>query len=220
MSDRRAAASLGDHFPEMKEDLVSGVELSGMQNGDAEDGVSHSLIVSAINHIAERAAKIDPRLAVPVRPILRIGGIFVVVALLLGLAYLVHPQPIRDAWDRLVHPSKQEIFTYTRISVEPGNHIIRIGDTVDISVTTSGHSVDMARIRAKKKSGPLHVKFPCEGNKATWKSNPLFEDLKYRVLAGDAQSDEYTIRVVPPPDNLGVGEEDKDLIEFTTKDKV
>lgn len=200
MSYRRAAASLGDYFPEMKEDLLSGVELSGMQNGEAEEGVSHSLIVSAINHIAERAAKIDPRLAVSVRPILKIGGIFVLVTLLLGLAYLLHPKPFEDAFNRLLQPDRHtEFFTYTRIAVRPGNHIIRTGDSIDISITTSGRPVDVAYIRAKKKSGPLRVKFPCMENKATWKSAPLFEDLKYRVYAGDARSDEYMIRVVPPP---------------------
>jgi len=200
MSDRRAASSLGEHFPEMREDLLSGVELSSIEGEEAEEGVSHSLIVSAVRHIADRASKIDPRRAVPIRPLLKTGGVLVIAVMLFQVVYFFQREPIRNALRRLFQPTRPvEFFSYTKVHVEQGDHIIRTGDTFEVSVTTSGRPAEVAYLQARKKSGPLRKKLPFHNGTARWLSAPLFEELTYRVLAGDDISDWYKVRVVPPP---------------------
>lgn len=200
MSDRRAASSLGRHFPEMREDLLSGVELSSIQDEKAEEGMSHSLIVSAVRHIAERASRIDPRLAVSIRPLLKIGGILLVAVLLFQVVYYFQREPIRNALRRLFQPTRSvEFFSYTKVHVEPGDHILRTGDIFELSITTTGRPAKVANLQARKKSGPLRKKLPFEEGIARWRSAPLFEEFTYRALAGDGISDWYTVRVVSPP---------------------
>jgi len=200
MSDRRAAAALGEHFPDMKEDLVSGVELSGIQNKQDEEGFSHSLIMSAIRNIADRASRIDPRLAVSLRPVLKVIGILVIVGLLFQGAYLLHREPIRNALRRLFQPTEEVgFFSYTNVHVQPGDHIIRTGDTFEVVITTSGREAEEARLEVRKKSGPFRTRMPFEQGEARWWSSPLFEEIDYRAVAGDGISDWFHVRVVPPP---------------------
>lgn len=198
MSDRRAATRLGRRFPEMREDLLSAVELSAVPSG--EQGVSRSLILSVIRHIAVRARKIDYRAAVPLRPLLKVAAALVVVALLFQAAYLSRPEAIRNALRRLFLPNKSvAFFSYTKLDVQPGDHVIRTGDTVDVLITTSRRLAKVARLEGRSGSISIRRKLACEQGRATWQSAPLFEDLIYRARAGDALSEWYRVRVAPPP---------------------
>ena len=82
MGDRDAAARLGHHYPKVEEDLVSAVELSTDEVG--EQGISVGLIRSALHKIAGRAQGVDYRRAVSLRPLLKAGGVLLVLG---GLAY-------------------------------------------------------------------------------------------------------------------------------------
>jgi len=198
MTDRRAAAGLGARFPKMKEDLVSAVELNRIQ--DAEHGVSRSLIASVIRRVAARAARIDYRAAVPVRPLLKAAAVALIVAALFEAAYLSRPEAIQNALHRLFRPDKPvSFFSYTKLNVEPGDHVIRTGDACEVLIRTSGRRATAARLEARNVSGKFTRKLPCKEGKATWCSAPLFEDLTYRVRARDATSSWYRVRVVPAP---------------------
>ena len=203
MRDLDAAARLGHHYPAVEEDLVSAVELSA-ENLD-EQGVSHGLIASALRHISARARTVNYRAAVPVRPLLKAGLVVLGVLALLFAAYQVRPEAFRNALARLFRPAAAvPFFSYTKLSVEPGDCVVRVGDSLDVVVTTSGRPAALARLYGRRGDGSepsdaLFVRLACEKGVGRWTTGPLFKDISYRVSAGDAISDWRRIRVVPPP---------------------
>jgi len=200
ISDRDAAVRVGRHFPQMEEDLVSAVELSA-QEDRTENGISRSLILSVLDRIAGRATgKVDHRAAVSLAPMLLAAAALVAVAAILAGAWLVRRPSIENALLRLFQPNRAvPYFSYTRVAVEPGDQVVRVGDAAKVEVALSGRPVESALLDARSGSSPLRVTLPCEEGRAEWQSGALFEDLNYRVLAGDAASDWYRVRVVPPP---------------------
>lgn len=206
MGDRDAAARLGHHYPKVEEDLVSAVELSA--EGLDERGISQGLLRSALSQIAARAKSVDYRAAVSLRPLRRASGVMLVLVAMLLAAYLLRPEAIRNALVRLFRPS-EEFFSYTKLKVEPGDCVVRIGDTVDVVATTWGRQAEVARLYGRKDGGAtgvehgagdrIFVRLECEDGVGTWHSGPLFKGLTYRVSAGDAISEWHQIRVVPPP---------------------
>jgi hypothetical protein len=271
MSDRRAAVRLGDQFPDAEEDLVTAVELT--RDTHRMPGVSESLIASALESISERATKLNVRLAVSVRPMLELLGVFVVVALILGGLYALRPEAIQNAFARILRPDKNvDFFSYVRPRVAPGEQelVIAKGDSVSIWARLDApYAVDSARLNARLVDGtgailsasrsdleaevdrgqwlydPLFVKNPSfrkilgggtgdgansewlfdavfgskelrDKSKAAmpgffgsgrrdivkWKSGALFNDLNYRLRAGDGRSPDngwHKVRVVEAP---------------------
>ncbi|MFP4057111.1 MAG: hypothetical protein ACLF0G_09610 [Candidatus Brocadiia bacterium] len=198
MRDRDAAVRLGGRFPEAEEDLVSAVELSG--EGRFHQGVSRSLVASALSHIVARTRGLNVRAAVPFRPVLRAGAVLAVVAGGFCAGYLLRPEAVSNALMRLFLPTRDvPFFCYTHVSVSPGDHVVRTGDVVEVEAVVGGRAVSAVRLEARNGSGPLRLELPCDDGRASWESGPLFETLDYRVRAGDAISEWYRVRVVPPP---------------------
>ena len=197
LGDRHAALRLGRRFPDMQEDLVSAVELTSPDN---HQGVSRSLVANAIQQITRRTAGADPRAAVAIRPLVQAGVVCVAVALSLCAAYLLRPEAVGNALARLLRPhSAIPFFSYTKLRVHPGDHVVRTGDAVDLCAQTWGVPAARVRLDAHTDDETLGLTLPCTDGRARWRSGPLFGDLAYRMRAGDAQSDWYRVRVVPPP---------------------
>jgi hypothetical protein len=201
ITDRDAAVRVGRHFPDMQEDLVSAVELSNdAQSGS--DTMSHGLVVSVLDRIAGRAqSKVDPRRAVSLKPMFLAGLAMVVMAGILAGAYIVRPESVYNALMRLFQPTQSiPYYSYTKIDgISPGDQVIRRGDTAELIIALSGKVPESVRLEAKAGNTPVRATLACENAKAEWKSGALFEDFTYRIVAGDALSDWYHIRVVPPP---------------------
>ncbi len=198
MRYRQAAFRLGRHFPNMQEDLVTAVELGSMSAD--QQGVSRSLVDSALEQIEGRTEKLDYRAAISFRPLLQAAVVFLILAGTLGLMHLSRPEAVQNALTRLFRPNSQvPFFCYTKLNVLSGNQVIANGQTAEVTAEMSGKYPSTARLEARNGGGLLRVNLTCTGNTAHWRSGPLFENLDYRVLAGDARSDWYRIRVVPPP---------------------
>jgi len=198
LRDRDVAVRLGRHFPKVEEDLVTAVEFT--TNGDSVEGVSPGLVSSALRQIDERSAKIDHRPAVPLRPLWRVCACFLLLAAALQWAYLLRPEAVVNALHRLVLPNDEvPYFSYTRLAIEPGDQVIRTGDPASVRVRVHGRAVKRAYLSALNGGAPLRVALLCERRRASWTSGPLFEDLRYRVRAGDALSQWHSVRVLPPP---------------------
>jgi len=198
VSDRRAAVDLGESFPAAGEDLLSAVELGAA--ADAEEGVSRSLVASALRKIAQRATGVDYRVAAPMRPVLKVAAVLGVVAAVLLAAYLLRPEGMTNALVRLFKPgSDVPYYSYTDLRVSPGDGVVAIGSSVDIELILSGAVPEEARLDGRTGEDSIRVVLPCESGRASWQSGPLFEDLSYRVRAGDALAGWHTIRVMPPP---------------------
>jgi len=202
VSDRNAAARLGRRFPDVQEDLVTAVELS--RNGGSGNGVSPALVRSALSQIETRAATVDPRAAVPLKPMLRAALVLLLVAAVLGAAYWSGPAAVQNALRRLFLPDRDvAFFSYTRLTVAPGDLTVREGDTVELLAMQAGRQVGRARLDARNEREALSPVLTCTAGRAVWTSPPLFDDLRYRFVAGDAISDWHHIRVVPAPSVAG-----------------
>ncbi len=203
LRDRETAARLGEHFPKVEEDLVSAVELSS-ESFD-EQGISHGLVKSALHQIADRSRTVDYKAAVPLRPLAKACGIALALGAVLFAAYQIRPEGIRNALARLFRPAAGvPYYSYTRLTVQPGDRVVRLGDPVDIVIATSGQPASAARLDARKGDGAeaadrIRLQLACLQGAAHWDTGPLFKDLTYRVTAGDALSPWHRIRVVPPP---------------------
>jgi len=195
---REAAIRLGRRFPRMEEDMVSAVELGGLADG--RQGVSRSLVRSALEKIESRTETVDPRPAVPLRPLVQGAVVFVALAGLLTAGHLLRPEAFENALARLLRPDRAlPYFCYTKLSVTPGDRVIAAGDKAEVVARVSGRRPDEARLEAVSGGQKLSVKLACADGAARWRSAALFEDLDYRVFAGDAISDWRRIRVFPPP---------------------
>ncbi len=203
MRDRDAAAKLGHHFPKVEEDLVSAVELSSPELN--EQGISHGLVVSALGQIAGRSKDVDYRRAVPVKPLLKVAGAVAAVLAVLFVGYQLQREAVRNALTRLFRPTARvPFFSYTKLEVAPGDRVVRVGDAVEVVATTTGRAARVARLVGRKGDGSepadrIYARLECEAGVGRWHSGPLFDDLAYRLTAGDAVSAWYRVRVVPPP---------------------
>jgi len=198
LGDRRTAVALGRRYPDLEEDLVSAVELS--DGGESLPGVSRSLVASALAQIARRARAIRLPSAVPLRPAMETAAVFLTVLLALAGAYALRPEAVTNAVERLLRPGGGvPFFSYVRLRITPGDKVVARGDRVVIEVAASGREVETARLNASTGGRPITNTLQFRNGRAAWQSGPLFEDLTYQVAAGDAISDRYRVRVVPPP---------------------
>jgi len=201
LRDRDVALRLGKSFPEMEEDLVTAVELSSeRKNGQ---GISHELVGLALKQIGLRATKVEQARAVSLRPLIETAAVLFAVVVLFQCAYMFRPDAVFNALNRLFYPNEAvEFFTYTRLHVVPGDTVVRSGDAASIEAIIWGRPVRLARLDARGKSGDSWVDLQCNKGRATWQSEALFDDLRYRVKAGDARTDWHQVRVLPAPSLL------------------
>jgi hypothetical protein len=198
ITDRDAALRVGRRFPQMEEDLVSAVELSADAR-EGRDEMSHSLVTMVLDRISQRASgKVDHRAAVSLRPMVVAGGVFVLVAAAFLTAYLIRPEAIENALARLL-VSNKAFFSYTTVELSPGDKVIRQGDTAEVVVSLSGRQTETASLEGQSGKNSIRAMLACSDGRAEWKSGPLYEDMVYRVKAGDGLSEWYHIWVVQAP---------------------
>ena len=197
MADERAAARLGRNFPNMAEDLVTGVELS--RDRDSY-GVSKDLVDAALDQIDRRSENVSWRQAVPLGQLARAASILAVLALAMATAYLLAPEAVSNSVGRLLRPNREDFFSYTGLKVEPGDQVVRKGDVMQVRFSISGRPVTRATLEARATGGESFSSgVAVVGGAGAWQSAPLIADLRYRVRAGDNISPWYTVRALPPP---------------------
>ncbi|MDD4889236.1 MAG: hypothetical protein PHU85_04845 [Phycisphaerae bacterium] len=198
LTNRDAAVQLGSRFPDVKEDLVTAVELT---SHEADKGISRSLIVRALDQISSRTTTVNPRRAVPVRSLLLAMGVFLGLSGLFQSSYLLRPEAVRNALVRLLMPNRNvPYYSYTKLEVTSGDRVIAAGDTVELAAAVAGRVPPQATLELVSHDGRIENQLPIEaGGKTHWTSGSLFKDLRYRFTAGDAISPWGKVRVVPAP---------------------
>ncbi len=124
------------------------------------------------------------------------------VAVLL-LAFAVSPHRLTAAALRMLAPMAGiRPYTLTQIAaVEPGNTVIPRGQTIAVAAALNGDKPENAIIvweRAQDKTDTLPMQVGAPG-RYQGELKGVFHDSRYRILAGDARSAWYTIRVTNPP---------------------
>ena len=131
MGDERTAARLGRNFPNMAEDLVTGVELS---RDEDTYSVSEDLVDAALHQIDRRSETVSWRQAVPLDQLARAAALFAVLALAMAMAYVFAPEAVSNSVGRLLRPSREDFFSYTKLNVEPGDQVVCKGDAMQVRV--------------------------------------------------------------------------------------
>ena len=199
IGDRRAASRLGEQSPDVAEDLYSAVELSD----HPDPGVSRGLVASALDQISQRARSVDVRRAASLRGVLKASLAFVAVLAVMGVAWASAPAAMRNGLTRLFRPDLEvPLYRYTRIhvSVSPRSGVVRKGDPVEARVELTGEVPSAARVQVRPSGGePAEIVIPTPDGYGGWKSGRLFEDMTFRVVAGDGETGWRRVRVVPAP---------------------
>ena len=195
-----AAIRVGRHHPGMQEDLVTAVELTQAD----ETGISAGLVHRVLTDVSRQAeGRVDYRRAVPLRPLMVAVAIFATVGGTLSAAYALRPEAISNALARIFKPNSGiPFFSYTKLNVEPGDQVVRMGDSATVRIALGGEIPESARLETRVVSRGESWNIACADGAGYWNSGPLFEDVYYRVHAGDAISPSsgwYRIRVLAPP---------------------
>ena len=137
------------------------------------------------------------------KPYKRSQGVLAGAVAVLLIAFAVSPRRMGAAALRMLAPmAGMRPYTLTQIaSVEPGDTVIPRGQTIAVAAALRGDTPERAVIvweRAADKADTLPLQAG-EAGRYQGELKGVFHDSRYRVLAGDARSVWYTIRVTNPP---------------------
>ena len=192
LSLESVAVRLERAFPQLDNQLINAVQLGRMQESplvlelvrEAFDS-SRSL---SISHAAGRE-EVKKRTILLV-PLIALAGIYL----------LLMPEGFLNAANRYLHPmSSISPFSQTHLKVLPGDAVMVRGSDLDVIARTSGVMVQNAvlEMRENKKTSRLEMKF--DGTKFFCKQENILTPFEYRVLAGDAETRWFRIRVIEKP---------------------
>ncbi len=198
-----AARAIEEGTPTLKNSLINFLHLRS-------DRATHQAVFQAVEHqAAADLARVPADMAVDRSRLIRVGYGLVAVLVAAACYMILSPKdPLRSAsrivapWADLDRPTRVEI-----LDVEPGDVTVYHGETVEISAairaaddqvhvrysTTDGQLVDRIVQMQLEESGARYV---CQLPPS---SAGAEHDMTYRVVAGDAESRLYTIRVSAVP---------------------
>ncbi len=201
-SDRTVAAWIERRFPELRERLISAVELLD----DAPPDVSRSLTAAVASDAASAAAALDTPRAVTMTGARWPAAAAAIALAILGAHMALSPAAFSTWLRRIAMPAADiPVWANTRITVEPGDTVIPRGDGARLRVLTAGAWPNEARVVAQSVSGKRWerklTRYRDQGSTRAFELSipALQEDLTYRALAGDGRSNEYRIGVEDRP---------------------
>ncbi|NQT83064.1 hypothetical protein HQ563_08575, partial [bacterium] len=206
ISARQIARSVEDKHPDLQDMLLSAVELSE-EVSHGETYTSRELIGAVVRETVSKTKRIDFRSVVPFSALGKTSLITLVVVCALGTYCYFRPTIATNVLQRLLYPySGPEPLTFTELKVLPGNVLIPTGTDVEIKAIAKGKIPEKAILYLNRKSGRLDkVSLPREKKREfRYVLRGQISPLKYKVRAGDARSQEYTISVTDRPVIVGI----------------
>ena len=210
LSARRIAQGVEERHPELGDMLLSAVELSE-QVEKGETYTSRELVSAVSEETARRTRGIDFRSIVPfssVRTAL-VGTLAVVCAV--GVYSYLRPTVAENVLRRVLFPySGPPPLTFTRLETMPGNTLILKGADVAITAITAGKRPDRAFLYLQEGGAQgdgawdKKVLRGTADGKFHYRLTGVLRPMSYRLKAGDARSETYTISVTEPPVIVGV----------------
>ena len=200
------ARAIEAHHPELQERISSAVELLTSRDAPELRG-SEQLIGALVEQATDNVRGIQPRREVTLRaamPFLVAAG--VVSAILAGI-FIAWPKEASFLFRRATAPFLNlPNLRALDLEVEPGNRRVLEGDRLDVKVLVSKRAVRSARLRVVQADGSEMVSemAPCL---STADPRPAFvlsypavaQGFRYRIHAGDALTQYYTIAVEKRP---------------------
>jgi hypothetical protein len=206
ISARRIARSVEEKHPELRDLLLSAVELS-QQLASGETHTSSELIGAVSQETAGKTRRIDFRSVVPFSAMSRPLLITLAVACALGAYCYFRPMIATNVLQRLLYPySGPDPLTFTELNVLPGDALVPKGTDVEIKATATGKIPRKAALYLDRKDRRWDkVVLPGdERGEFRYVLKEQLTSLRYRIRAGDARSDTFTIAVADRPVVVGI----------------
>ena len=217
LSARRIAQGMEEKHPELGDMLLSAVELSE-QLETGETYTSKQLVGAVSEETARRARGIDFRSILPFSSVRRalVGTLAVVCAV--GVYCYLRPMVAENVLRRLLFPySGPPPLTFTQLKVMPGNALVLTGTDVEIKAIATGKVPRRAFLYLQGGGGQgPGVGGQGEGGwdkkvlrgktkgEFQYRLSEVLRPISYRLKAGDARSETYTVSVTEAPVIVGV----------------
>ena len=196
----QVAKNVGDHFPDVKDDLLNSIQLVNSESD--ERYYSHSLVDAAFKKVYDKTKNLKFESIIDFKNVwnkfLRTAVIGIVVLLL----FLFLPG-MKAASNRLINFNKEFInppqFSF---QVSPGNVEIAKGENVLIKVSTVGKSpkeINLAVKNDEETDYKLEVLKPDSLGNFNLSLTSIRTSFKYYASAGNITSDIFKIEVVDRP---------------------
>ena len=196
----RIALQVERQHPDLKSILVSYVQFG---DGGRDTGHMSPQLIQAVRRLAALAtAPLDFREIVHWRDLARVAGFSACVVFLCGGLSLNWPEFFSTLFYRLIHPAASTGYpTRTRIEEVTGSLTVPQGAAVALEARCSGlvPASGTLMIRPQVGSWERLVMPAGEGQKFAYRFEQALRGFTYRVRLGDATSEVYAVRVVPPP---------------------
>ncbi len=201
------ARILESRHPELQERISSTVEILTSDDRPGIKG-SEALIHALTEQAIRDATVIKPRAEAPLRPALPMVVTAVVVLALFASLLAVNPRNTLFLLARVAAPMVNLPNIHAMlVHVSPGDAVIAEHAPVEITARVRDPRVSHAVLRISVAGGPERSErmLPAASTNPSERvfvfSNPAAkQSFRYRVLAGDALTQFYDLRVVPPPD--------------------
>ncbi len=206
ISARRIARSVEEKHPELQDLLLSTVELSE-QVASGEIYTSEELIGAVSRETVRKTRGIDFRSVVPFSALGKPLLITLGVVFALGLYCYFRPMIAANVLQRLLYPySGPEPLTFTELRVLPGNVLVPRGSDVEIKAIATGKVPDKATLYLNRKGSrwsKVSVRRE-EWGQFQYPLKGMLSPLRYKMRAGDARSETFTISVSDRPVIVGM----------------
>ena len=199
------ARAIEEHHPELQERLSSAVELLTSHDLPEMRG-SEVLIAALAREAVQDARTVRPRREVSFRParpyVLAAAAVFAV----LGGLFVIWPKQTSHLLARAVAPylNLPNVSAW-ELEIEPGGKLVGEGQTVEVKVRTANRAVTRASIQrveadGKEKTDRMTPLSDEDGkHRFVFNVPPAQKSYRYRIYAGDALSEFFTITVEPLP---------------------
>jgi hypothetical protein len=198
---RHIAMSVEDRHPQLGDLVVSTVELAEMR-ASGKLMTSAQLVDALADETLDRTRDVDFRSVAPFAAIRWALALAVVFAAIVGAYCLVETPVAQNVLARILYPTADiPPFTYTGLEVAPGSCTIAKGSDIEVVVTASGKIPPRATLawRAGRDSW-RRLSLSGDGDhvfRYTFKN--VLRPITYRLRAGDARTQTFSIVPVEPP---------------------
>jgi len=199
------ARAIETRHPELQERLSSAVELLTSRDIPEIRG-SETLIAALVAEATQDAGRVRPRTEVPLKAARPYLASAVGLLIVFGALWALYPSITSRLLKRAVAPFMNlPNISADMLVVTPGDAILAEGQRLEIQVEVRNTAVKRCSLRktlpdATERSAYMTLLPPSEEGypRFTITCPPAAEDFRYRVYAGDALSQFYDVKVVPP----------------------
>jgi len=194
----RTALQLERHHGGLESLLVSAVQL---RDSEMAGGASDAMRDRTCRLAEEAASDLRPNEAVPYRILRHPLLIVLVLGLCMGGFAIVNSPFLTAGLTRIFAPWIAISYpTYTKLSLEDGDLVVKEGDSAQIAFGVSGIVPDKAKFYLRTGDGsPRKLELDVTDGSCEYTLASASRDFSYRIYAGDARSDWHQVRVIPAP---------------------